>query len=168
VFVILLPMFLVNEFGMSPPYFCEYICPVGTLEGGIPLVLLNKSLRSTIGFLFAWRFGILIFIIVMSMLVYRPFCRYLCPLGAFYSLFNKISFLKINVDKTKCTNCLNCVKKCKMNIDVRNNPNSAECIRCGACAKACHAKAIKMTVKSVKTNIRDKKAENVAADKIEM
>lgn len=144
VFVILLPMFLVNEFGISPPYFCKYICPVGTLEGGIPLVLLNESLRSTIGFLFNWKMLLLISTIVMSIFTYRPFCKYICPLGAFYSLFNKISFLQLKVDKEKCVNCSKCVRECKMKVNVCENPNSAECIRCGACTKACPVKAISM------------------------
>ncbi|MCY6370074.1 4Fe-4S binding protein [Clostridium ganghwense] len=143
VFVILLPMFLVNEFGISPPYFCEYICPAGTLEGGIPLVLLNEPLRNTIGFLFGWKMFLLFIMILSSIFIYRPFCRYICPLGAFYSLFNGISFYKFEVDKDKCTNCKACVKKCKLDIEVYKKPNSAECIRCGDCVKACPTKAIK-------------------------
>lgn len=146
-FVILLPMFLVNEFGISPPYFCEYICPAGTLEGGIPLVLLNKSLRETLGFLFAWKMFILVSIIIVSIYIYRPFCRYICPLGAFYGLFNKISFYKIEVDKSKCTNCNACVRQCKMDIEVKKNPNSAECIRCGECIKSCPTKVIKNKIR---------------------
>lgn len=143
VFVILLPMFLVNEFGISPPYFCEYICPAGTLEGGIPLVLLNEPLRDTIGFLFGWKMFLLVIMILSSVFIYRPFCRYICPLGAFYSLFNGISFYKFEVDKDKCTNCKACVKKCKLDIEVYKKPNSAECIRCADCVKTCPTKAIK-------------------------
>lgn len=143
VFVILMPMFLVDEFGMSPPYFCEYICPAGTLEGGLPLVLMNESLRGAVGFLFAWKMFILVTLIIVSIVIYRPFCRYICPLGAFYSLFNKISFYKLEVDENKCTSCKVCSKKCKLDIEVYKNPNSLECIRCGECIKACPTNAIK-------------------------
>ena len=66
VFVILLPMFLTNKFGLAAPYFCKWICPAGALEGAIPLVLKNESLRNTIGFLFFWKMGIMIFIVLMS------------------------------------------------------------------------------------------------------
>ena len=142
-FVIILPMFLTNEFGLGKPYFCEFICPAGTLEGGIPLVLLNEALRGTIGFLFAWKLFILIAIIILSIFVYRPFCRYLCPLGAFYSIFNKFSFYKYNVDKEKCVECEACVRKCNMNIEIYKKPNNIDCIRCGECIKACPTNAIK-------------------------
>jgi len=148
IFVILLPMFLVNEFGMSPPYFCEYICPVGTLEGGIPLVLLNKSLRETIGLLFGWKMFILLSVTITSIFVYRPFCRYICPLGALYGLFNPISFYKFKIDKNMCTNCKACVRKCKMNIEIHKKPNSIDCIRCGDCMEACPTKAIKKEIKA--------------------
>jgi polyferredoxin len=147
-------MFLVSEFGISPPYFCEYICPAGTLEGGIPLLFMNQSLRGSIGYLFLWKVFLLIVILVASILIYRPFCRYLCPLGAFYSLFNKVSFYKYDVDKEKCTNCRACVHKCKINIEVYKNPNSTECIRCGECEKICPTKAIKkgINLKNVVTD----------------
>lgn len=43
VFVILLPMYAVDFLGQGAPYFCKFICPAGTLEGGIPLVLLDET-----------------------------------------------------------------------------------------------------------------------------
>ncbi|MDU3336803.1 4Fe-4S binding protein [Paraclostridium bifermentans] len=141
-FVIVFPMFLTNEFGISPPYFCEYICPVGALEGGIPLVSLNKSLRNAVGLLFSWKIFILVLIVILSILIYRPFCRYICPLGAFYSFFNKISFYKYEVDESNCINCGACEKKCKMDIAILKNTNNPECIRCGECIKACPNKCL--------------------------
>ncbi|MTI57501.1 4Fe-4S binding protein [Geosporobacter ferrireducens] len=142
-FVIILPMFLVNEFGISPPYFCQYICPVGTLEGGIPLVLMNPSLRGALGYLFIWKTFIVLSVMIASVWVYRPFCRYICPLGAFYALFNKVSFYRYTVDKDKCTNCGACTHKCKIKIETYKDPNNAECIRCGECVKICPTKSIK-------------------------
>jgi hypothetical protein len=59
--VIVLPILLTNKFGIAPPFFCQWICPAGTLEGGIPLVLKNESLRNMLGFLFNWKMGLLIF-----------------------------------------------------------------------------------------------------------
>lgn len=142
IFVFLLPFIFQDELGISDPYFCKYICPAGTLEGGVPLVLFNESLRSGLGFLFVWKLSILILTIIFSVMIFRPFCRYLCPLGAFYSLFNGISFYKLKVDKDKCTNCNVCTKNCKMNIEVYKTPNSTECIRCKDCVGACPQGAI--------------------------
>ncbi|MBQ0051998.1 MAG: 4Fe-4S binding protein [Treponema sp.] len=142
VFVIILPMFVSDITGLGQPWFCKFICPAGTLEGGIPLVLLNKPLRSAAGFLFKWKVLILIITIISSIIIYRPFCRYICPLGAIYGIFNKVSFYRFKVDETKCTKCGACQKVCKLNIKLYENPNSMDCIRCGECKSACPKKAI--------------------------
>ncbi len=147
-FVILMPIFLVNQFGIGSPYFCKLICPVGTLEGGIQLVSTNEILRSQIGFLFSWKMGILIVVVVLSIIIYRPFCKYICPLGAFYGLFNKFSFYQMEVDTKKCTGCKACERQCKMNVEILKNINSAECIRCGECKDACAFDAIKSGYKA--------------------
>ncbi len=142
VFVILLPMFLVDVLGQGLPYFCKYICPAGTLEGGILLVLFNKSMRSALGWLYAWKSVLLIVTVTLSVMIYRPFCKYICPLGAVYSVFNPISVFRYRVDKEKCTGCSACAKVCKMQVDPVKNANHPECIRCGACKSACPVKAI--------------------------
>ena len=142
VFVILLPMFVTNSVGMGDPFFCKYICPQGVLEGAIPLSLGNTAIRSALGTLFSFKCLILITVVVLSILFYRPFCKWICPLGAIYSLFNKISFLNIKVESSKCVGCNKCSKACKMDIDVCKTPNHPECIGCGACIKACPKDAI--------------------------
>lgn len=142
VFVILMPLFLVDVLGQSSPYFCKLICPAGTLEGGIPLVLLNKTLRSTVGWLYAWKNLLLAVTIFLSIMIYRPFCKYICPLGAVYSLFNPISVFRYQVDKGKCTDCKACAKACKMQVNPVKNANHTECIRCGLCKEVCPEKAI--------------------------
>jgi ferredoxin-type protein NapH len=141
-FVILLPLYAVDAFGQGQPWFCKYVCPAGTLEGGVPLVLMNEGLRAAIGWLFAWKNLLLAVLLLLSILVYRPFCRYLCPLGAIYGLFNPIAFYRYRVDGEKCTKCGLCQKRCKLDIPVYQKPNSAECIRCGECIRACPHHAI--------------------------
>lgn len=144
VFVILLPMFVVDMTGLGEPWFCKYICPAGTLEGGIPLLILNKSLRNAAGFLFKWKVVILLITVFVSIILYRPFCRYICPLGAIYGVFNKVSFLRYKIDTKKCTGCGLCEKNCKFNIKVYENPNSFDCIRCGECKFNCPNQAISL------------------------
>lgn len=141
-FVILLPMFLVDVLGQGAPYFCKLICPVGTLEGGIPLVLLNKSMHGALGWLYAWKNVLLLFTVFLSILIYRPFCKYICPLGAVYSVFNPISVFRYRIDREKCVGCDACAKVCKMQVNPAENPNHPECIRCGQCKKACPKQCI--------------------------
>lgn len=142
VFVVLMPLFLVDVIGQGSPYFCKLICPAGTLEGGIPLVLLNESLRRTIGWLYAWKNVLLAVTIIASILIYRPFCKYICPLGAIYSVFNPISVFHYQVDENKCIHCGACARVCKMQVDPVETPNHPECIRCGQCKKICPEGAI--------------------------
>ncbi len=146
IFVILLPLFVIDITGLGEPWFCKWICPVGTLEGGIPLVLLNNAMRGAAGFLFRWKLVILAVTLLSSIIIYRPFCRYVCPLGAVYGLFNKISLYRIKIDSLKCTGCTACQKNCKLDIPVWKNPDSMDCIRCGECKTACPHKAITMKI----------------------
>ncbi len=140
--VFLLPAFLVNDVGMGDPFFCKYLCPQGVLEGAIPLSLANSGIRAALGSLFTWKFSILLAVIVLSVVFYRPFCKWLCPLGAFYALFNRVSLFQIKVDKNKCVSCGKCAKACKMDVDVTKTPNHTECIRCGMCIHACPTGAV--------------------------
>lgn len=123
------------------PSFCKYICPAGTLEGGIGLLAnkVNESYFSMLGPLFTWKFLLMISILVACVFIFRMFCRFICPLGALYGFFNKISFFGIKVDKPKCTNCNLCVNHCKMDI---KHVNDHECISCGECIDVCPTNAI--------------------------
>ena len=123
------------------PTFCKYICPAGTLEGGIGLLsnAVNESYFSMLGPLFTWKFLLMVSILVGCVFIFRLFCRFLCPLGALYGLFNKLSFFGIKVEKSKCTDCGLCQAKCKVDI-IR--PGDQECISCGACVDVCPTKAI--------------------------
>ena len=141
-FVIILPMTVVNEVGMGDPFFCKYLCPQGVLEGAIPLSLANSGIRAALGKLFTWKFSILLSVITLSVIFYRPFCKWLCPLGAFYALFNRVSLFQMKVDRNKCVSCGKCAKACKMDVDVTKTPNHTECIRCGMCIRACPTNAV--------------------------
>lgn len=143
VFVIILPLVIVNEVGMGDPYFCKYICPVGILEGAIPLAIVNSSIRESLGWLFTWKILILSSIITLSIFFYRPFCKWLCPLGAFYGLFNKLSFFKFKIDTENCVSCDRCSQVCKMDVVPFKTPNHSECIRCGECIATCPKGALK-------------------------
>ena len=138
-FVVILPLAGHFRIGVSSPFFCALLCPAGTLEAGIPLALANNALRSAIGFLFGWKAALLIALAAWCFFAFRPFCKYVCPLGAIYSLFNKTAVFGVQVDGEKCASCGKCAASCKMNAKA---VNSAECIRCGECASACPHGAI--------------------------
>jgi len=146
-FVIVLPLVFVDQFGLGKPWFCKYICPAGTLEAGIPMVFLVPDLRSTLGFLYLNKITILLVVIVWSVVASRPFCRTICPLGAFYALFNRISLVKLDLDKEACTNCKACHKVCPVEIHFNETPGSGECINCMKCmTEACRFDAIHVNV----------------------
>lgn len=150
--VILLPAFLVNDVGMSDPIFCKYICPQGVLEGAIPLAIVNEGIRQALGALFTRKLIILLVVVVLSILFYRPFCKWICPLGAFYALMNKISLLGIQVDDRRCISCGKCARVCKMDVDITKTPDHTECIRCGKCIKECPAEALRFRYGFSKNN----------------
>lgn len=139
IFVLILPV--ATEFG--EPTFCEYICPAGTLEAGLPLIATHEEFRDVLGKLFALKVSILLAVIAACVVVHRFFCRVLCPLGAIYGLLNGVSFYRLNFAADKCIDCGRCRKACTLALDPTKDFNSAECVRCGQCVTVCPVKAIR-------------------------
>ena len=144
VFVGLMPVLLTDFMGMGQPAFCQYICPSGTLLGALPLLAVREELRDALGGLFLLKVFLLAVTLVGCVLVYRFFCKALCPLGAIYGVLNRVSLWRLEVDERKCVHCGKCARVCRMDVDPVRTPDSPECIRCGACAEACPAHAIKL------------------------
>jgi polyferredoxin len=61
--------------------------------------LTDENLRAATGALFGWKAALLVAIVLASVFAYRAFCRFLCPLGAIYSLFNKFALFGIKVNE---------------------------------------------------------------------
>ncbi len=140
VFAIIIPLIYSGR-GDKIPAFCKYICPAGTLEGGVGLLSNSENypLLSLLGPLFTWKFLLLVVFVVGSVFIYRFFCRFFCPLGALYGLFNKIALIGIKLDRPKCIDCGLCISKCKMDI---GHVGDHECINCGECIEICPTSAI--------------------------
>ncbi len=142
IFVVMLPITLSLTTGVGDPAFCKYICPAGILEGGFPLIATIPALRTALGWLFNWKLTILFGVMAACLFVHRFFCKVLCPLGAIYGFFNKISPCGIKLDKPSCVKCGKCAKVCPMDVDPSVKPDSMECIRCGKCVNVCPTKAL--------------------------
>lgn len=138
-FVVLLPLAFWATTGIGLPAFCKFLCPAGTLEGAAPLLLVNGSLRSAAGTLTVWKFAVAGFFLLLMAFFWRPFCRWLCPLGAFYGLFNRYAVLGVQVDMEKCVHCGACARACRMDTALAGD---RECISCGDCLQSCPKEAI--------------------------
>lgn len=146
-FIVLFPLLLVDEFGLGAPWFCKYVCPAGTLEAGIPMLILQPDLKSTIGWLYWNKITILVIFVMWSIVTSRPFCRSTCPLGAFYALFNRHRLIKLKLITENCTQCGACHRVCPMGIRFNETPDSGECISCMKCmSQACKFDAISLDI----------------------
>ena len=123
------------------PAFCKYVCPAGTLEGALALILhpANGEIRAMLGTLFAWKLTVLVLVLTACVFVYRPFCRFLCPLGALYSLMSRLALVGVRLDRDRCTECGVCRAVCP--VDIRR-VGDRECVACGKCIDKCPEKAI--------------------------
>ena len=152
-------VFLFGGFAKVPA-FCKYICPSGTFFGALPLLAVNESLRSQIGGLFFWKASLMIFILFLSVKCYRPFCQYLCPLGAVYGLFNRFSLVQIHWEKDICISCGACERACPVALSKMEISCSSECIRCGRCVEACPVKCLHFSAGSHSSDKSGKSCQN--------
>lgn len=148
VFVAAVPLWYALKEGIPLPGFCKYICPAGTLEGAVGLLAnpANEGMFGMLGALFTRKFVIMTAIGLACMFCYRAFCRFLCPLGAIYGLFNRFNIVGVKVDDGRCNRCGACVRVCGM--DVRR-VGDHECIHCGKCMASCSRGAISVKAGSV-------------------
>ena len=141
VFVIIIPLYFGLFHNMTVPAFCKFICPAGTMEGAIGLLAnpANKSMYDMLGFYFTNKLVILLILVIACVFVYRGFCRFICPLGALYGLFNKFCLVGVKTDENACNGCGLCVKACPMDI---KHVSDRECIQCGKCINVCSQGAL--------------------------
>ncbi len=146
-FVFVLPIVIRDSFGFGAAWFCKYLCPSGVMLGGWPLAAANEGVRASLGWLFTWKSLVAGLCLFASVLIYRPFCKYLCPLGALYGWMNRIAIFQLHLDHEKCIQCGRCEQICPMQVAVLKQPNAVECIRCGRCVSICPTKALRFGLK---------------------
>lgn len=83
--------------------------------------------------------ALLLLIIIGSLFIERFFCRYLCPLGALFSLVSRFRIYSLNRKPEKCGNCKLCTSKCSMGVPLYkyDEVRSGECINCMKCTSVC-------------------------------
>ncbi len=140
-FAVALPLWYALKEGVPVPAFCKYICPAGTFEGAAALLSSprNDGLFAMLGTLFTRKWVILSVIVLSCVFCWRAFCRFVCPLGAIYSLFSSLAVIGVRVDESKCTRCGACVRACGMDV---KRVGDRECIHCGECMSHCAEGAI--------------------------
>jgi len=141
VFVIAIPLWYGLRYQIPLPGFCKYICPAGTFEGAMGHLAnpANTSYYSMLGILFTRKFVIMLVIGLACIFCYRSFCRFLCPLGAIYGLWNRFNVIGVKVDNSLCSHCGACVRHCGMDVWCVGDH---ECISCGKCMDVCSQGAI--------------------------
>lgn len=127
-FVVAIPMYMGLVYGKGAHVICHGFCPIPYPEALLGLASSRFSLTNyTRAFIALIAFG-------GAVVCYRSFCRFLCPLGAWYSLFSKISVFAIKVDKSQCIGCNKCVRTCLLDV---KEVGDRECIACGKCKAQC-------------------------------
>jgi polyferredoxin len=74
-------------------------------------------------------------VVLLTLFVERPFCKYACPYGAFQGIFNLFRIFGIRRNAPTCISCKACNKACPMNIDVMGGKvvRDHQCISCLEC-----------------------------------
>lgn len=99
-------------------------------------------------------YSILWLILILSLFTKNWWCRYFCPLGAFFWIIRKISFFKLIQDEKTCIKCSLCNKSCPVNLDIKDmkSANSAECISCLKCVKVCPKNSLSIKIANKQIN----------------
>ena len=120
---------LLATFIVGIPVIC-YICPIG--------IICRQLLQGSMLYKIGGETVIIVLIIAAEVFISRRgWCRYLCPLGAFYSLFSNRFSLTVKRDPLACVQCGTCAKVCSMgNAPIKDEINKT-CTNCAECIDQC-------------------------------
>jgi Polyferredoxin len=93
-------------------------------------------------------YALLGILLISSVLIYKPFCRTLCPVGL---ILGWVSFIpgarRLNKNEL-CVNCKNCNDECNQRAMIHEDRKTVlhneDCIMCGECFDGCKKKALKI------------------------
>jgi polyferredoxin len=154
---VLLAMVLLS-LALFEPAYCMWLCPFKAVSEYV-------AARNTVGFvqngIFVLLFGALV-IVLPFLTKKRTQCSFLCPFGAFQSLFNKTSIFEVKIDKTRCKPCLVCRNACPNMSLSRESIGRGEalmsCMKCGACVDVCPRQAVVWHIKGTEVAHKPERA----------
>lgn len=99
---------------------------------------------------------ILLLIIVGMAVCERFFCRFLCPMGAVFSLLPILPFFSLGREREKCIKgCRACINKCPSDIELPELGTyiqSGDCFMCQKCIDICPKSNVRTSVKKLRGN----------------
>ncbi len=116
-------------------FICR-LCPSGAVSASLPRMVMGK-LDSTAPqvMMSPGKMIILPLFVVTAIVMYRPWCKILCPLGGVLALFNPVSAFRLRFSDPHCTECNTCRSRCQMGVKVEQAVNVTTCIRCMECTR---------------------------------
>ncbi len=154
---VLLAMVLLS-LALFEPAYCMWLCPFKAVSEYV-------AARNTIGLvqnvIFVVLFGALV--VVFPLLTRkRTQCSFLCPFGAFQSMFNKINIFSVKIDNKKCKPCVLCQTACPTmslsNESIARGEALMSCTKCGACVDACPRGAVEWHIKGAEAGSKPEHA----------
>ena len=138
-----LALSLIISFFMGITAF-EFISPVSMVHRGL-----------VFGLGFGWAAMLIIFLFDLFVLK-NGWCGHICPIGGFYSIIGKFSFIRVHHNHENCTACMKCKEVCpegqvlwmvtKDSVPVL----SGECTNCGRCIEVCDDEALNFSIRNLK------------------
>ncbi len=131
ILVLAIPYF----FGEAHPLFFCRVCPAGALEAAVPHTAATAWAGSGVAWPSVTKISVLAVFLVAMLFTWRPWCTLLCPLGAIYSLCNRVSLVFLNFRSDRCNDCDRCRRLCHYQGLGHRGGDDQRCIRCLDCTR---------------------------------
>lgn len=126
---------------------------VAAFEWLSPIAMIHREL------IFGPGLGLLVILVILLLdlfVVKHGWCGSLCPLGAFYSLVGRASWVRVGFDAARCDRCGDCVKVCPERqviafeaMQDRGFIDSGQCTNCARCLEVCPRDAYHFTLRNL-------------------
>jgi len=121
-------------------FFCR-LCPAGALQAAVPNTLSQAVAGNEIPWPSVPKLVVLGVFLVAIVFTWRPWCTVFCPLGAIFSLCNRVSLLFVQFRADKCNDCDLCRDLCQYHGPSERRAGDLRCIRCLDCVR-CRALSV--------------------------